>query len=323
MSSSGYARASGTMWWRMYSGHNCTNYAAYRMVRAGVPNTRPWSGSGSAANWGTAMASITDRAPAVGAVAWWKAGAPSAGSSGHVAYVERVVSGEEIIVSQDSWGGDFSWARVTRTSTGWPSGFIHFADVPLVNTVRPVIDGRARVGSRLTASTGTWRPSGVSTAYQWRAGGVNIAGATGPTLRLTPARLGRRIRVRVAAAALGYPTTTVGSERTTAVRPGVISNTAAPTVTGEARVDSTLTVTPGSWDPVPGSVSYQWLADGKPLEGEREESLKVDSAQGGSSLSATVTAHRPGYASASVTSASTSQVSRGTLATTGSARTRR
>ena len=84
------------MWWRMYSGHNCTNYAAYRMVHSGLPNTRPWTGSGNATNWGSAMSRITNSTPAVGSVAWWRAGVRPAGRSGHVAYVERVVSANEI-----------------------------------------------------------------------------------------------------------------------------------------------------------------------------------------------------------------------------------
>jgi len=155
-SSAGYDKAGGTMYWRMYAGHNCTNYAAYRMVQSGLPNERPWSGGGNATYWGTSMASITDGTPAVGAVAWWKAGVSPAGSAGHVAYVEEVVSDTEIIVSQDAWGGDFSWARITKTSSGWPSGFVHFNDVALTNDAVPVVTGAAKVGSTLTASAGYW-----------------------------------------------------------------------------------------------------------------------------------------------------------------------
>jgi surface antigen len=71
--SAGYAANNHKMYWRMYSGHNCTNYVAYRMVKAGMPNVRPWSGSGNATNWGVAMRNITDQQPRVGAVAWWRA----------------------------------------------------------------------------------------------------------------------------------------------------------------------------------------------------------------------------------------------------------
>ncbi len=159
MGNAGYAQHSGTMYWRMYSGHNCTNYAAYRMVQAGMPNTRPWSGGGNATYWGTSMSRITNGTPSVGAIAWWRAGVKPAGSAGHVAYVEKVVSADEIIVSQDSWNGDFSWTRVTRTSSGWPSGFVHFTDVRLQNVSAPVVSGTPKVGSTLSATGGPGAPA--------------------------------------------------------------------------------------------------------------------------------------------------------------------
>ena len=78
LSNAGYQAKSRTMYWRMYAGHNCTNYVAYRMIRAGMPNTRPWTGSGNATNWGVQMSNITDQQPRVGAVAWWRANVPGA-----------------------------------------------------------------------------------------------------------------------------------------------------------------------------------------------------------------------------------------------------
>lgn len=128
MSNYGYQASSSTSYWRMTPGHNCTNYVAYRLVKNGMPNTRPWSSTGNAYNWGIANAAKTNKTPTVGSVAWWGANAAPMGASGHVAYVEKVVSADEIIISEDNWGGDFHWRRVTRASY-WPSGFIHFKDV--------------------------------------------------------------------------------------------------------------------------------------------------------------------------------------------------
>ena len=46
-----------------------------------------------------------------------------------MAYVERVISTTEIVISEDSWGGDFAWRRIVKGSGSWPSGgFIHFKD---------------------------------------------------------------------------------------------------------------------------------------------------------------------------------------------------
>ncbi len=105
----GYRAASKKMWWRMYSGHNCTNYVAYRLVKGGMSAERPWGSTGMAYNWGTANKKITDQTPMVGAVAWWNKNSGGVGSSGHVAYVERVISNTKIVISEDSWSGDFHW----------------------------------------------------------------------------------------------------------------------------------------------------------------------------------------------------------------------
>ncbi len=81
------------------------------------------------------------------------------GSSGHVAYVERVVSADEIVISEDSWSGDFHWRTITRDSGRWPTRLR-----PLRRQGRPEHRGPAssrgtpQVGVELTASRGTWSP---------------------------------------------------------------------------------------------------------------------------------------------------------------------
>ena len=313
MSDSGYGAASKTMYWRMYSGHNCTNYVAYRMVRSGLANTRPWSGSGNATNWGIAMSTITNGTPAVGSVAWWKAGVKPAGKSGHVAYVEQVISADEIIVSQDSWGGDFSWARVTRASSGWPSGFVHFNDVPLRNTARPSITGTAKVDSVLTASPGSWSPSDATYTYQWAQNGVAIKGATGATRKLYKGQAGKQITVRVTATRLGYPTTMAISSPTQAVAAAVLAPVDQPSISGDARVGSTLTANSGTWEPAPDSLSYQWLADGRPVVGADTPTLDLEPAMVGKRVSVTVTAAKSGYDPVGATSTATDPVAQGEL----------
>ena len=317
MGNGGYAANNDKMYWRMYSGHNCTNYAAYRMVKSGLPNTRPWSGGGNAMYWGTSMPTITDGIPRAGAVAWWKANAGPAGSVGHVAYVESVVSEDEVIVSQDSWGGDFSWAVITRASGNWPSGFIHFNDLPLTNKVAPVIDGVAKVGSVLSSTAGTWKPADVDVAYQWFADGKRISGATDATLRLTKARLDQAITVRTTASKLGYPTDSATSTPTDTVLPGQLKNATVPVISGEAKVDSTLTLDTGAWTPAPDALAIQWLADGQPIEGvAAEPTLTLTPDLVGAAISATVTASRGGYDDVSAGTAPTEAVAPGTFTVT-------
>ena len=132
----------------------------------------------------------------------------------------------------DSWNGDFSWARVTKATKGWPSGFVHFKDVQIANTAVPKITGTPKVGSTLTASAGSWSVTGSSYAYQWLADGAAISGATSSTLALTNAVKDKAITVRVVASQLGYPNTAAYSAATSAVQPGVIANTDPPTISG-------------------------------------------------------------------------------------------
>jgi surface antigen len=315
MGNAGYAAANDKMYWRMYSGHNCTNYAAYRMVRSGMPNERPWSGGGNATYWGTSMSQITDGTPRVGAVAWWKANTGPAGSSGHVAYVERVVSPDEIVISQDSWGGDFSWAVVTRSSGNWPSGFVHFNDKSLTNTEVPTIGGIAKVGSVLTATPGTWRPAAVQVSYQWFAAGKVIRKASGSTFRLTRKRLGQQITVRTTATQFGYPTRSAMSAPTEAVLPGLLRNTTAPTISGNVQVDSTLTLDTGVWTPAP-ALQVKWFADGAPIPDATGTTLDLGPGLVSRVITAEVTATRDGYTAVSATTTPTSPVRPGTFTIT-------
>ena len=152
------------MWWRMYSGHNCTNYVAYRLVKGGMSPERPWDSTGMAYNWGRANRSITDDTPMVGAVAWWEAG-DSVGSSGHVAYVQQVVSNRKIVISEDSWSGDFHWRVIRKRGGGWPTGFIHFDD----REVRP---SRSRRSPATPRSAARWRSTSAGGSPSRRSAAV-------------------------------------------------------------------------------------------------------------------------------------------------------
>ena len=188
----------------MYTGHNCTNYVAYRLIQSGMPDARPWSGSGNASNWGVAMASITDQTPTVGSVAWYKSGVAPAGPNGHVAYVEQVISDTEIVVSEDYWGGDFHWRRITKTGGGWPSGFIHFNDRVVAPTTAPAIVGTPAVGAPLEVVTGAWTPTPTSVNVRWLADGAAIPGATAPGYVPTPDVKGKALTAEVTALLDGY-----------------------------------------------------------------------------------------------------------------------
>jgi hypothetical protein len=75
-----------------------------------------------------------------------------------------------------------------------------------------------------------------------------------------------------------------------------------PSISGTPQVGKALTVSPGTWEPAPVELSYQWLADDEPIVGATGEALTLTDAQEGATISVVVTGSRPGYESATATS---------------------
>lgn len=297
--SAGYAANNRKMYWSMYSGNNCTNYVAYRMVRKGMPNRRPWSstGSGNASKWGLYLRKRTNDTPRVGSIAWYRAYSSRGGSAGHVAYVEKVLSPNRVVISQDRWGSTFSWEVVSR-SNGWPNGFIHLRDTPLKNRERPTVSGARRVGGTLSATRGRWDPR-PKVRFRWEVGGKRAG--EGRTLRLDRNMIGRRVRVAVVASKFGYPRTTARSSATRAVLPGRFAAKRKPDLSGRAQVARTLKVSPGSWSPSPRRVSYRWYAGGDRVKGADSRRLRLRPGMARERVAAEVTLKRRGYQARTVT----------------------
>ncbi|HMQ66420.1 MAG TPA: CHAP domain-containing protein [Arachnia sp.] len=190
----------------MVGGHNCTNYVAYRLDQAGVKKfTKP--GKGTAKHWGAAAKvkgiKVTKKSPKVGDVAWWNTSA-FRNSTGHVGYVEAVdkVSGT-VLVSEDNYGGNYQWRTYKISEV---SGFIRVGDgeESAVKGKKPVIEGAAKVGKRLTAEAGDWKPGTVKLTYQWLRDGERIDGATKPAYTLKQADKGAKITVTVEGSRTGF-----------------------------------------------------------------------------------------------------------------------
>jgi len=77
---------------------------------------------------------------------------------------------------------------------------------PPNNTTTPTVSGTIKLGSKLTATSGSWAGIGNAYSYQWQRnagyGFVNIKDATASTYTLTQADAGTVLRVVVAAANL-------------------------------------------------------------------------------------------------------------------------
>jgi surface antigen len=304
-SSFGYSTHQSTSYWRMYTGTNCTNYVAYRLVTTnGMPNVRPKSGVGNAQDWGYAMSSVTNSTPTVGSVAWW-------GRTGHhVAYVEKIVSSSEIWVSESNWSGAFDWRKITKSGSGWPDGFIHFKDLKILNTAKPTISGTVKVGGPLTASGGAWSPTGNTYAYRWQADGQAISGATAKTFTPTTAQLGKQLSVSVTATRPSYPAVKATSSAIK-VAPGKLAATQPPVITGTARVDSTLSASLGAWSPSGATYAYQWFVDGTPVPGATRSTFTLRPGDMDHRVKLQVTASKSGYANASASSATTGVIAPG------------
>lgn len=209
----------------------------------------------------------------------------------------------QVTVSQA--GYDDAVATSAATDNVAPGTFL--------NTVEPSVTGTAQVGETLTAHKGAFTPK-PSYAYQWTVDGNEVSGATDRTYTIRPQDEGKKVAVEILASRPGYLTAVVSSPTTTSVIPGVISNTAAPKVSGKAVAGHTLTATSGSWSIDPETLQFQWYRGDKPIDAATEAKYHVTDADAGHRLHVVVTAKSTGYTSASAASEDTDRVVLGTVA---------
>lgn len=94
------------------------------------------------------------------------------------------------------------------------------APQPMTSTVAPKINGRPRLGSKVTTDGGSWSQANVRLGYQWFRGDKKIRGATQRTHVLRKGDVGHRLSVRVTAVKGGYTTARSWSPRTRTIAPG-------------------------------------------------------------------------------------------------------
>ncbi|PTL72155.1 hypothetical protein C1I63_04400 [Rathayibacter caricis DSM 15933] len=113
-----------------------------------------------------------------------------------------------------------------------------------LTTAAPVVSGTPRVGTTLTAQTGTWT-TGTALTYRWYASGSAIAGATARTLLLRDAQAGTTVSVEVTGTKAGYTTAARTSASTSAVAATVPGAPARVDVVGDQdRLTATVTWSP-------------------------------------------------------------------------------
>lgn len=175
---------------------------------------------------------------------------------------------------------------------------------PVASAV-PTISGTPRVGVTLTAHPGNWGP-GTAFAYQWAAGGTNVAGATGSTFVPRQADVGKTVTVAVTGSRTQYTPVTQVSAPTAAVTDASL-RAGTPSISGIPQVGVTLIAVPGDWDPA-ATLSYQWLVGEAAVSGATGITFVPRQADVGKPVSVQVTGTRVGYDPAVRASAATGNV---------------
>ena len=160
-------------------------------------------------------------------------------------------------------------------------------NVPPVFTIQPPNNFVALVGLDVTLTvqaTGTPAPT-----YQWQKNGVNIAGATSPTLTLTNIQLSTAGTYRAIATNAGGSATSISTVFTVVAGPVITKQPVGKTVTVGANV--TLTVA-ASGTPAP---TFQWQKDGTDIPGATSASLVLTGVQLTDTGSYTATATNQGW----------------------------
>ena len=193
------------------------------------------------------------------------------------------------------------WSALVAASIAATAAQATAAATPQSNSP-PTISGQAREGRMLTAANGKWGNSPTSFSYQWQqcdASGANcnsIVGATSKTYTAVAGDVDHQLRVAVTA------TNTDGSGSATSQPSGIVSsrsgpaNTAAPTISGTAKVGEELQAQNGAWTGGVKSYAYQWQrcdkngASCQSVDGATGRVYGVRSADVGNTLRVVVTA---------------------------------
>ncbi|AMM20622.1 hypothetical protein AX769_11320 [Frondihabitans sp. PAMC 28766] len=189
-----------------------------------------------------------------------------------------------------------AYATATRTSS---AETVHLASITTAPT--PKISGSAQLGGRLTATAGTWKPAGITLAYQWYRGSSAIGGASHSTYTVSASDVGKSVSVHVIGSKSGYATAAKASS-SVIPRPGTLPKVGTPSIRGTAKAGATLTVNVGSW--TSGTVvSVQWRRNGVAISGKTGPTYVVRTTDVGAGITVVATGRKAGYTPAGHSSA--------------------
>lgn len=169
-------------------------------------------------------------------------------------------------------------------------------DLDFVINAPPVITGTAKVGTTLSATTGTWVPQATNT-YQWfkykTLSDTPVSAGTASTYLIKPADLGYTFFVKVTGTKTGYKQNEIISASKKIVA-GTLVKTPVPKTTGLYKVGSTLKAVPGTWDSGT-TFSYQWLRDGVVIAKATASTYKIPAKDKAHKISVKVTGKKTGF----------------------------
>ena len=151
------------------------------------------------------------------------------------------------------------------------------------------VDASGGASSQLTAMPGQWA-AGTTLSYRWFIDGA-VAEETSPTLAITRANADSRISVEV--------TGTLASNTQTTTSPPTLRILlhSRPTLVGDPRVGSELTVAAGEWTSG-AAFTYQWFRNGSPISGATAANYVLQPADSGASIYTEATGTSSGYGTA-------------------------
>jgi len=155
-----------------------------------------------------------------------------------------------------------------------------------VNTVAPVISGTNTFGSTLSTTNGTFTGTApITYTYQWRRGGLPIAGQTASTYVIGSSDSLAAITCEVTA------TNSYGSDskvsNTITVANFAPVNTVAPTVSpsGTQATGTLITANVGTWSGVaPITYEYKWTRNGVEINGATASTYTIQVADDGTTI---------------------------------------
>lgn len=232
---------------------------------------------------------------------WLSDGSPISGETGSTFVVPASLVGHVVTVSVTGSKSGFVSAVRTSTNTGqvYGQGFLL--------SPTPKIVGTAAVGKSLTVSSGTWKPAPTSIQYQWLRNGEVIPGATRSSYLLTVQDVSHSISVKIVGSKSQYAPTEKRSTPTVEIPRLQFSKSPIPIIVGSNTTGALLSVSLGSWSPTP-SVTYQWRADGVPIEAAVGPTLSVTNDYLGKAITVALTATQTGYVTKNLLSLPTQRI---------------